>query len=618
MNLKQAKWLILFLFIEILSLKAQDLSDEEKREASHYRRLYNIGQYTDINPDSALRAYNAMEIYFNELSDSLKIRFLIDREFANFRLGNFEECINDLADALDISNRRDTQFAEEIHLAFGHLYYAIDSISLAIQSYHQSIALAKAKSDTSSIIPAYDGLGNTYQDLEMYDSAKYYFEQNMEMVKNGQNNYFLSNVYANYATLLFELGEVKEAIKYQLDALILEKENQDSVSMIFSYANLGYYHFASHKELSQKYIDTAFLMANHMELYDYLRELNEGFSVIEEEHGNYKEALEYFKAYHKFSNELINKDMVDRVKGWEITLDNQEKDAEINLLQQLNTYEARQKRMLWFGIGGLLLLLCVMVWLALQLQKNRKQLSIQNEQLSELNNTKDKFFSIIAHDLRSPMIALQGVGQKLEYYIKRDKQEKLLEMGGKIDQSIDHLNNLLNNLLNWAASQTEGIPYHPEQVNLQQLIDENLQLFKSLAESKGIELINQNKETPAYVDINTVSTVIRNVLSNAIKFSPENEQVIFECSETSKHSVMSITDRGKGMKHEQLEGLFSQPIQSQVGTLGEKGFGLGLKLCREFMQMNHGFMQVKSEPGHGTTIELHFPKQAAGHLRKLA
>lgn len=148
-----------------------------------------------------------------------------------------------------------------------------------------------------------------------------------------------------------------------------------------------------------------------------------------------------------------------------------------------------------------------------------EMVSERTKELKQANLTKDKFFSIIAHDLRSPMIALQGVGQKLEYFIKKNRQEKLLEMGNKIDRSIDHLNHLLNNLLNWAANQSGGLSYNPEMIDIQVLVKENIELYGSLAESKEIHIVNEIDEEVAYADLNAVSTIIRNVLSNAIKFT---------------------------------------------------------------------------------------------------
>ncbi|WP_420385456.1 sensor histidine kinase [Roseivirga sp.] len=237
-----------------------------------------------------------------------------------------------------------------------------------------------------------------------------------------------------------------------------------------------------------------------------------------------------------------------------------------------------------------------------------KTVEERTKELQTANETKDKFFSIIAHDLRSPMISLQGVGEKLEYFIRKDKYDKLLELGTKIDYSIDQLNHLLNNLLNWAASQAGGVPHNPCITNLKELIDENIQLYHAIAKTKGVRLVNNADDAEVYADINTISTVIRNLLSNAIKFSPQGERVILEISINEKDVELSIKDYGRGMTPGMLEDVLSNNLpQSVSGTRGEKGFGLGLKLCKEFVVLNQGTLSVESEPGKGTRFIVTLP-----------
>lgn len=231
----------------------------------------------------------------------------------------------------------------------------------------------------------------------------------------------------------------------------------------------------------------------------------------------------------------------------------------------------------------------------------------RTKELQEANATKDKFFSIIAHDLRSPMVGLQGTGKKLEYFIRKNKQEKLLEMGARIDQSIDQLNHLLNNLLNWAASQTGGIPHHPEDLDVQQVINENIELYKTLAESKEVTLVAESEPQRIFADLNTLSTIIRNLLSNAIKFTVQGGKVTVRTSCTDEVITISIQDEGPGIEKEALKALFSGSSKSQRGSAGEKGFGLGLKLCEEFTQMNGGELSARTVEGGGSVFQVNLP-----------
>ena len=236
-----------------------------------------------------------------------------------------------------------------------------------------------------------------------------------------------------------------------------------------------------------------------------------------------------------------------------------------------------------------------------------KTVEQRTSELQQANDTKDKFFSIIAHDLRSPMIGLQGVGQKLEYYIKTQKQQKLLEIGGQIDQSIDQLNHLLNNLLNWATSQSGGVPYHPENLNISELVTENIDLYSSMAESKEITIVNNSKRLDVHADINTVATIIRNLLSNAIKFTKVGGHVTIDTSLEKNHVILSIADQGPGIDSESFDQLFKGKLRSKKGSSGENSFGLGLILCKEFAELNNGKISAVNLSG-GAIFIVKLPK----------
>ena len=238
-----------------------------------------------------------------------------------------------------------------------------------------------------------------------------------------------------------------------------------------------------------------------------------------------------------------------------------------------------------------------------------KTVAERTSALQEANETKDKFFSIIAHDLRSPLVALQGVGQKLEYYIRKDKKEKLLDLGAKIDHSTDHINHLLNNLLNWASTQKGNIPYRPQKLLLYDMIQEAFLLYQSLAESKEIKLVNQvSAQATVYADEDTMATVIRNLLSNAIKFSPVGGSVYCSSHQQDDMLVLEVRDEGIGMSQEKVnEVLNGSRLIAPTGSRGEKGFGLGLRLSREFIILNMGRLEVCSKVSEGTTFSVYLP-----------
>ncbi|MEL7147279.1 MAG: ATP-binding protein, partial [Bacteroidota bacterium] len=230
----------------------------------------------------------------------------------------------------------------------------------------------------------------------------------------------------------------------------------------------------------------------------------------------------------------------------------------------------------------------------------------RTRQLSVANETKDKFFSIVAHDLRSPMIALQGIGEKLDYYIECNKKEKLLEFGGQIDQSIDHLNHLLNNLLHWASAESGVLPFQPKVLSSTHLLNEVRDLYLQSANNAGITIKTEGPDCALYADFNMVASVFRNLLSNAIKYSSKGSFIYITTFVRAEEARISIADQGPGMSESQLANLFTATTGAP-GVRGEQGFGLGLMLAKEFTEKNSGLIEVASQKGNGTTFSVTFP-----------
>jgi signal transduction histidine kinase len=236
-----------------------------------------------------------------------------------------------------------------------------------------------------------------------------------------------------------------------------------------------------------------------------------------------------------------------------------------------------------------------------------KEVQKRTLELTRANAVKDKFFSIIGHDLRSPMVALKGMGEKFDFFVRKGKTEKIKGLGAQVDASINNLNHLLNNLLSWAVTESEGMPINPKTFSSKKLVDETIKLHSGLANSLDIIIDVQVDEKQLYADYNAASTVFRNLVSNALKFSESGNKVkIFTEIIEQKFLSFNVQDHGKGMSDEQIENFFTKG-KSQDGLRGEKGFGIGLKLAQEFAVLNGGSLSVKSAIGSGSTFGLTIP-----------
>jgi ligand-binding sensor domain-containing protein/signal transduction histidine kinase len=247
-----------------------------------------------------------------------------------------------------------------------------------------------------------------------------------------------------------------------------------------------------------------------------------------------------------------------------------------------------------------------------QIEEQAEKLQVSNEMLHNLNATKDKFFSIIAHDLRSPFNSIMGFCELLfKRYEKMDdaKRKKLL---GTVYESSKNLLKLLENLLQWARSQTGNISFDPEEFDINELINTNISLVNNLLQEKGVKLKKRfDGKISVYADKNMISTVIRNLITNAVKFT-ETGGITIETFQDKDNATVKIIDTGLGISKDKLGKIFDiENSKSTSGTRGESGTGLGLIICKEFVEKNGGSISVSSEPGKGSVFCFSIPNKSS-------
>jgi signal transduction histidine kinase len=232
-----------------------------------------------------------------------------------------------------------------------------------------------------------------------------------------------------------------------------------------------------------------------------------------------------------------------------------------------------------------------------------------NNELHELNVSKDKFFSIIAHDLKNPFSSIIGLSEILKEEIKSGDTATMENYAGLINNSAVQTFRLLENLLEWANSQRGKISFNPVPINLGELFNEEFSMLNEMAIKKNIELINSfNDNLTIIADKNMIKTILRNLISNAIKFTHKNGKVEVKAMTENQHVEISVSDSGIGMTQEIIAKLFR--IDSNLSTRGtenEKGTGLGLFLCREFVEKHGGRIWAESEVGTGSTFKFILP-----------
>ncbi len=253
-----------------------------------------------------------------------------------------------------------------------------------------------------------------------------------------------------------------------------------------------------------------------------------------------------------------------------------------------------------------------------ELKLAESKIKVQNDEiisksreLVTLNATKDRLFSIIAHDLRNPFHSILGLTEILKNRQSEFGPEKMNEFLQLILDSAKSASQLLENLLDWARSQTDSIKMNPRPISLYEMVEEVIALEKLQASNKNVNFTNNvDQELMAYADRNMINTVIRNITSNAVKYSKEGDFVKFSGLNADNETFLDISDSGTGIPEDKLKTLFRlDMVKSTPGTAGEAGTGLGLIVCYEFMTKNKGSVSVTSKPGKGSTFRLGLPSR---------
>ncbi len=245
----------------------------------------------------------------------------------------------------------------------------------------------------------------------------------------------------------------------------------------------------------------------------------------------------------------------------------------------------------------------------ISLKHTREQLKNANDKLLQVIHEKDKFFTIIAHDLRNPFIGISSLSQIMVEQLGSLQLDEMEEYAREIHHASTNAFNLLKNLLSWAKSQTGRMDFVPQQLDVQELITETIAFIQEAAILKNIEIESQIAEgLSVFADKEMVATVMRNLVSNAVKFTHAGGKVRISCERSDQHIQISVVDNGIGMTSKMVEEIFRIDVSNgRKGTNGEPSSGIGLLLCKEFTERNGGTIKVESQPDEGSTFNITLP-----------
>ena len=475
----------------------------------------------------------------------------------------------------------------------GYGYECLGQHGKAMKYYHLALKHAITNNMHDATDMYYNNIGSLHLDQNSLDSAKFYFKNGLRVSKLFQNKQIESNSLAYLGEYFIKKGNYDTAI------IFLEES------------------FAVAKNLDIIY-----------EIEDIAEQLNIAYAAI----GNYQKAYDFLLLYKQMADSAKNIEAMQRLTEIEVSAKYekekqlQEISTERNRLQN----ELKLRKQKNFRNITMVLFIVMVLWLCILYQNykrktinnkrliahrdeilaQKEEIESQRDEIQSLNNTKDKFFTIIAHDLRNPIGATKQLAELLHYEFNSLEQKQIITYIEHVYKSSVKTADLLENLLHWAIIQTGIIKTNPKVFNLTAIIQENVELLSNNLNQKNISInFPHCQECLAFADEEMTTTVVRNLLQNAIKFSEINSKVDFSIEKVEGFWKVSIADKGIGMNIEDQAFIFDMDYdKNNIGESKEKGTGLGLVLCKEFVELNGGIIWVKSELKKGSTFYFTIPE----------
>ena len=600
--------------------------DNKVNLASTYTNLALLYQYQDNN-DSALFYHNKSLKIFKELKEDNRIIGCLNNIANIQRLrSNYIDALKNFQEAIEYSEKLNNVRLKAITLNnMGNIYYAIGEFDNAIEKYQEAAELSKTF-DKSAYAGAISNVSMIYEQQGKHEFALDLLYKALEIYESQKYLPYLVSTHNNIGSNQFKSGNYEASEEAYKKAIELNVENGSKYSGLYSFYGLAeiYYYKNNLKEA----------LINAKKAFDYASAVKASKEIslcaellykINKDKKNYKEALSYFEINKTIADSLLDKEKSREMGKLEAELEYKNLAEKLKLENDKNLLEKEAKlnnQKYFLTVMGLsIFALIIVILLVLRLKRNReiannnlleerKKIEKQNKELQDLHLQKNKLFSIIAHDLRGPLNTLSWfIETAMKGKLTKEEIDLLLP---EINKNLSNTKVLTENLLNWASRSMNEYFKTKENVNIYNIVEDKYILFESSLTNKNITLKNLiSKDQNIYFDTNALEVIFRNLISNSIKFCKSGDSITVSFNEEIEFSKICIEDTGVGMNKETAEKLFTDnSLTSQLGTENEKGSGIGLMLCKNFIVENGGRIWVEySEIGKGTKICFTIPNK---------
>jgi len=571
-----------------LCLKSKAIEEDigNKRGLIHtYMVMATI--YDDIgNHYKSIDYLSQAELLARETQDNVLLISVLNRKGTAYTsIDHHAEAVDVFKQALKIAKFNDYQLSlVQCHRAIGDYYQQLGNMALTRYHLHKAVSLSRKTGHSEEHAEALFQLGNYHIRQQQPDSALVYFDQSLTIRKK-------ANDITGIADCLQQAGHSYMMMQDYSEALVKLNKSVELASRLNNKRQLrNSYDYLYHVHTSLGQLDRAM-------------EYRDKYAAISE--------LIYTEENERKMTEIVTKMELDK-KEQELAYERkllENKASQLSKVRKLNITLIIISIMLLAGLGYIIYLFRSKQLINRALRDANQNTTKQNNRLKELNATKDKLFSIIGHDLKSPLNSLTSFTQLLMQHSGRLSEEEIKKVARDLDKSVRNLLGVLENLLAWGRSQSGKMNYNPEKMDLTSIVYENFELLQQSAEAKHISLTYKGPgQVWVYADSNMINTVMRNLINNAIKFTNDHGMVKVIVDEWKDAVEIAVKDNGVGMSEEVMKNVFQTTSNhSTHGTSNEKGTGLGLILCKEFVEKNDGRLMVNSKIGEGSRFTFTLP-----------
>lgn len=577
----------------------------------------------------ALKNYHKALDIIKNLNDRVRMgRIYNSIALAYYFRGEYDLAIENQIEAIRcLQNTGARHTLAQVYSNMGMVYSRLGDYRSSVNYYKMAAAINKEEGHVYSFAINHNGIGVAYYNMGKLDSSKVNYQialKGFQSINDREKEAIALN---NIANVLVDQGDsLEKALEYYQQALAVFGQLDDIHNTTFALESLGaaYLTMGDERKALETLRSGLALVKKNRGGYYIQQSYYKDISKTYEKMGKVNEAYAAYKLYRTYLDSLHQEERIRQVAELEKKFEMEKKEAEIlklNAEKKVGLLQIQKEKTIRISVMVLLLLtIVIMIYISygyyekkrtnLVLNQKNEQIEHQRNELEKINATKNRFFSILAHDLKNPFHTILGYSSLLDRDYHRFTEEERKKYAGDIHRSANNIFRLLQNLLDWSRSQTGNLKFNPAKFELKQLSETVFSLLKPLADQKDVPL---NNHIPPgvylYADPMMVETILRNLVSNAINFSYPGGHVTIRIIQDEPGQVtICINDKGQGLSRDDLQQLFR--IDSEVrrkGTKGEKGSGLGLVLCKEFVQINKGTIRVESEPGKGSSFCVTIP-----------